>query len=314
MPHDVFISYVNKDRAIANQVLSILEKNKISVWIAPRDIPSGSDFLESISDAINRCKVFCLIWSNNAITSKTILNEVKQAFEKGKIIIPFYIQNFKTPEEILIYFSNIPSLDAFYPPLENHLSTLKKEILEILNYTIPTTPINATHKVGSKRKLRKIQESSTRREGSIFGDSSNLRDIKSERTNVFTKWFKSIPNKTLEKTYTGNQVKEILREKGFIRNGNLQRTNTFYEENTAEIEKWVSRSTDQKICNSLFNGFDGVVVTLIFQNEKNKFGHIEKYCIGWSKYFLDDTDTLYDYGQVLGEHQECISNPFKLEQ
>jgi hypothetical protein len=39
--YDIFISYSSIDKAAADTVCSVLEKNGISCWIAPRDITPG---------------------------------------------------------------------------------------------------------------------------------------------------------------------------------------------------------------------------------------------------------------------------------
>jgi hypothetical protein len=129
MAHDVFISYSTKDKTIADAVCAKLEENKIRVWIAPRDVPAGANFAESIIRAINTCQVFVLIWSTNTNTSNHILNEINQAFDQGITIIPFRIQDVQPSDEMRYYFGRTHWLDAINPPLENHIDTLRDTIL-----------------------------------------------------------------------------------------------------------------------------------------------------------------------------------------
>lgn len=124
MAHDVFISYSNKDKTIADAVCAKLEEQKIRCWIAPRDIPAGKNFAESIIKAINESKVFVLIWSGNTNTSEHILNEINQAFDQSVIIIPFRIENVEPTLAMRYYFGRTHWLDALTPPLENHIGTL----------------------------------------------------------------------------------------------------------------------------------------------------------------------------------------------
>lgn len=111
MAHDVFLSYPIKDKTIADTVCAKLEENGICVWIAPRDVPPGSNFAGSIVDAIDICKVFVLIWSAEANVSKHILNEVNQAFDQG-IIIPFRIQDAQPTHAMRYYIGHTHWLDA----------------------------------------------------------------------------------------------------------------------------------------------------------------------------------------------------------
>jgi hypothetical protein len=127
--HDVFISYSIKDKATADAVCAKLEENGIRVWIAPRDVPPGSNFAESIVDAIDICNVFVLIWSAEANVSKHILNEVNQAFDQGIIIIPFRIQDALPTRAMRYYIGHTHWLDALTPPLEEHIATLTDTIL-----------------------------------------------------------------------------------------------------------------------------------------------------------------------------------------
>lgn len=141
MAHDVFISYSTKDKIIADAVCAKLEENKIRVWIAPRDVPAGSKFAESIIRAINTCKVFVLIWSANTNTSNHILNEINQAFDQGITIIPFRIQDIQPTDEMRYYFGRTHWLDAITPPLENHIAILRDTILVNLGREIqPVMP------------------------------------------------------------------------------------------------------------------------------------------------------------------------------
>lgn len=129
MSHDVFISYSSKDKTIADAVCSKLEDQKIRCWIAPRDVPAGQNFAESIIKAINACKVFVLIWSANTNTSEHILNEINQAFDQGITIIPFRIQDVEPTFAMRYYFGRTHWLDAITPPLEKHIGTLAATIL-----------------------------------------------------------------------------------------------------------------------------------------------------------------------------------------
>ena len=124
MAHDVFISYSTKDKIIADAVCAKLEENGIRSWIAPRDVPPGSNFAESIVNAINESKVFVLIWSGNANTSEHILNEINRAFDLGVAIIPFRIQDVQPSSAMSYYLANKHWLDAYDPSWESHLNKL----------------------------------------------------------------------------------------------------------------------------------------------------------------------------------------------
>ena len=60
---DVFISYKAEETAEALWVKTSLEQNGISCWMAPTSIPGGSSYAKEITHAIENCKVFVLILS-----------------------------------------------------------------------------------------------------------------------------------------------------------------------------------------------------------------------------------------------------------
>ena len=87
--HDVFISYAQLDKPIADAVCAKLESRHIRCWIAPRNVPPGKNFPEAIIDAIEESKVVTLIFSSHANNSPHVPREVTKAVNKGCIIVPF---------------------------------------------------------------------------------------------------------------------------------------------------------------------------------------------------------------------------------
>ena len=55
-----FISYGSKDRDIVNPIKDILVANGIKTWVAPDDIPAGSNYSEVINDAIKKIALYLL--------------------------------------------------------------------------------------------------------------------------------------------------------------------------------------------------------------------------------------------------------------
>lgn len=97
--HDVFISYSSRENEAAEAVRNILEKNQIPCWMAPRDIPSGSNYAKEIPVAIRGCQVFVLMFSENAQSSPWVLRELDTAVNCGKVIIPFMLENCQLSDE-----------------------------------------------------------------------------------------------------------------------------------------------------------------------------------------------------------------------
>ncbi len=132
MAHDVFISYSNKDRRVADTVCSVLEKNRIRCWIAPRDITPGVPFAEAIIDGINGSEVFVLIFSSNSNHSSQVIKEVDRAVHHGLAIIPLRLEDILMSKQLEYYVSDVHWLDALTPPLEKHIDKLRKVVQMLL--------------------------------------------------------------------------------------------------------------------------------------------------------------------------------------
>jgi hypothetical protein len=128
MAYDAFISYSTQDKLTADAVCGILESQGIRCWIAPRDIALGADWTESLVDAIEQCPVLVLVFSKHANESHQIKREVNLAIDNGRTVIPVRVEDVM-PSKSLKFSININHwLDAFPPPLENHLRTLAASI------------------------------------------------------------------------------------------------------------------------------------------------------------------------------------------
>ena len=87
----VFISYKTEERDYADMIKSLLEENGIHTWIAPDNIPAGSDYTEMINEAIENCSCVLMILSQRAQGSPHIKSEIRIAFDVGKPIVAMHI-------------------------------------------------------------------------------------------------------------------------------------------------------------------------------------------------------------------------------
>ena len=82
---EVFISYSTKDADQAQYLCNLLEGAGISCWMAPRDIPVGKSWAESIVDGLRNCKLVVFLLSEKSLASSEIAKEIDLAntFQKG---------------------------------------------------------------------------------------------------------------------------------------------------------------------------------------------------------------------------------------
>ena len=145
MAHDVFISYANQDKAVADAACATLESRKIRCWIAPRDVLPGTPYAESIIEGLNRSRVFVLVFSAHSNDSQQVMREVEKAVRKGLPIIPLRIDNVVPSKSMEYFLTTQHWLDALTPPLEKHLQKLADTVqvlltTEAVSYTHLTLP------------------------------------------------------------------------------------------------------------------------------------------------------------------------------
>ncbi len=129
---EVFISYSTVDITSAETVRDILEQNGLSCWMAPRDIPGGSNYTKEIPIAIRNCKVFVLILSNNSQNSHWVLKELDSAVNCGKVILPFMLEDCILNDEFNFLLTGTQRYSAYQKKAEA-LETLIGRIRGILN-------------------------------------------------------------------------------------------------------------------------------------------------------------------------------------
>ncbi len=124
MSHDVFLSYSSRNKTVADAVCAGLEAEKIRCWIAPRDVLPGSNYGESIVDALEGCRVVVLIYSAASNVSPAVLREAERAMNRGKPIIPFRLEDVPMAKGMEFFLASCHWLDAMSPDMEQHIAKL----------------------------------------------------------------------------------------------------------------------------------------------------------------------------------------------
>jgi hypothetical protein len=146
MAHDVFISYSSQNKATADAVCAGLEAEGIRCWIAPRDIPPGSNYGKEINGALKDCAVLVLIFSRPAGESVWVMKEVERAITYRKPVVPFRIEDVQVGEDLEFYLAAYHWLDALSEPLSKHIAKLAHSVLAFLGP-------EAAVKAGERRAL-----------------------------------------------------------------------------------------------------------------------------------------------------------------
>jgi tetratricopeptide (TPR) repeat protein len=133
MAHEVFISYSEKDKSVADVLCATLEARGLRCWMAHRDSLPGESLIKVITDAIGAAQVMVLVLSAHANDSPQVLEELKWAVFQRMPIIPFRIEEVGPSRDMEYFLSNLHCLDALTPRLEDHCLILAEIIKEVLS-------------------------------------------------------------------------------------------------------------------------------------------------------------------------------------
>ncbi|MBD3369275.1 tetratricopeptide repeat protein [Candidatus Fermentibacteria bacterium] len=121
MPDRIFLSYGSKDSETARRILDFLESNGVDCWIAPRDIPPGTDWVEAIIDGIDAASGMVLIVSSAANQSPQVRRELERAVSRGLNLVSILIEPVALSKWMQYYTSTHQRYDASSGELGDHL-------------------------------------------------------------------------------------------------------------------------------------------------------------------------------------------------
>ena len=85
MKKQVFLSFSNEDRQLAEKICDGLERHGLQCWMSSRDIPPGADYQPSTVDAIAAAELVVLVFSSSANVSQKVIKELSLAGAKPKM-------------------------------------------------------------------------------------------------------------------------------------------------------------------------------------------------------------------------------------
>jgi hypothetical protein len=123
----VFLSYNHKDREIAQRISRELEKADLQIWDYEKEIKVGQNWKESIYNALNKSDYFVYLISKSTSESNFISQELQQALEKNKKILPILIDDSK-PEEFVSSIKYVNLKDDYLEGIEELLKSFKADL------------------------------------------------------------------------------------------------------------------------------------------------------------------------------------------
>lgn len=102
----VFISYSSQRAAEANSVRKLLEGEGIPCWMAPKDIPAGSEYADVLVKALKECACLVLVLTREAQGSKWVAKEVERAINYNKPILTAQLEELELSGRFEFYIGD----------------------------------------------------------------------------------------------------------------------------------------------------------------------------------------------------------------
>ncbi len=148
MARDVFISYQSSDKEYADRVCEALERQNISCWIAPRDIPIGAEWAAAIVEGLQRCHCFVVILSSHSSNARQISREAELADNRKLPIFTLRIEDVQPPPGLLYFLGNVQWVDAIGDQFDGAVEQLAQVVCRTETYPAEKTKVYRTAAAG----------------------------------------------------------------------------------------------------------------------------------------------------------------------
>lgn len=108
---DICIVYQKENKSLAKKLVSKLESDGISCFVAPRDYKQ--EVKESLKETIENAKILLLIIDNNSAKSKEQMDALEVALENELDVIPFVVEKIESTLYSEHFFYAFSWVDAY---------------------------------------------------------------------------------------------------------------------------------------------------------------------------------------------------------
>lgn len=148
---DICVTYSKVNKALAKKIVSKLESDKISCWVAPRDFKAEDE--ESVKKVIEESELLLLIIDKSSANNKETLKALEFALENELEVIPYVIDKIESDLYSEYFLYSFSWVDAYEDSFNNAYEILLEAIDEVSGK-------DRTHKKSSS-KGRKASEASS---------------------------------------------------------------------------------------------------------------------------------------------------------
>jgi len=124
----VFISHSSSDCDVARRLCTALEAMGCRCWIAPRDIPPGSLYVEAIAAGIEASRALAVLLTEASMASPHLLREVELAIAKEVPVIPVRFDATPLAAGLQYLLSSVQWIDVAGDPPDVQAATLRAAV------------------------------------------------------------------------------------------------------------------------------------------------------------------------------------------
>jgi hypothetical protein len=182
----VFISYSHQDRETVFPLASHLGRMGFQVWMDTKDLELGTNIVEVVSKAIERCDLYIVILSSAAISSKWVTHELNTALSleitRGRPrVLPIMLSKVEVPiaiqSRLYLDISGMGLEEARHRvdlALKEHLPSLPKhDVREIPQERIELSSV-----------ILELKGETHKSYGGPHGEDSSKEDVEEEAANL----------------------------------------------------------------------------------------------------------------------------------
>ncbi|MBN1251049.1 MAG: toll/interleukin-1 receptor domain-containing protein [Bacteroidales bacterium] len=126
---DICAIYLKENKAIVKKLVSKLESDGISCWVAPRDF--NQEDKEIVREVIEKSRILLLVLDNNTTKNKQIVDILEIALDNNLQIIPFVTGKIDTDLYSEYFFYSFSWVDAFEDEFDEAYEVLLEAIDEL---------------------------------------------------------------------------------------------------------------------------------------------------------------------------------------
>lgn len=139
-PPDVFISHSSRDKDLAKELVSALERQGIYCWIDHRNLTPGIRWDGQLKSAIDSCRSMLLLESEHSNLSPEVHAELGIARQRRIPIIPVKLGKFQRSDQLEYLLQGFQWIDASAPPVQRHFNRIAEGLMATLNRTPAASP------------------------------------------------------------------------------------------------------------------------------------------------------------------------------